>query len=69
MLDASSSKAPGPSALPLRSADICNADWHISPKWAKTSVGRPRSDFVHVPGDWGHEGNTPMWSPEPLPVS
>ena len=69
MPDASWSKAPGRTAIPPRSVDICNCDSKNNPKSSRTSVGRPRSGCVNATDDSWHEANTPTWSPWPLPVS
>ena len=56
-------KAPGPIALPLKSADISHDDWQNRPKSARTAVGKPRFGSVNAPGVLEREANLLTWSP------
>ena len=56
MPDALWSKAPGPTAIPPRSVDICNCDSKTNPKSSRTSVGRPKSGCANATDDWWPRG-------------
>jgi transposase len=41
-------KAPGPTAIRPKAADISNSDWNNNPKRSRTSAGKPKGDCAHA---------------------